>query len=342
MKRAAWAAWLLGLCSLLGLPLAHAHESMPASLLLDQQSDGHWDVRWRLPQMQGAAPAVVPKLPAACVSMGPVRTDNLPGARLQRWTVQCSPELAAGQDLAFEGLAATAIDVVVRLAWRDGTVTSLLARPGAPQVRLGPEPASPALAASSYFALGVEHILGGIDHLLFVLCLLLLIPGKAALFKTITAFTLAHSLTLAASALGWVLVAGPPVEATIALSIVFLARELALRNAQHRLTARHPWAVAAVFGLLHGFGFAGALAEVGLPQADIPTALLLFNLGVEAGQLVFVVTVLTLLALVRRMPRPMRWRATPWLAQAPVYAVGAVAGLWFLQRLPAVVGWQWV
>ena len=183
--------------------------------------------------------------------------------------------------------------------------------------------------------LGVEHILGGIDHLLFVLALLLIVRGGKRIFFTITAFTLAHSITLVAATLGWVHVPGPPIEAMIALSIVFVAAEI-VRGLRGKpgLTARAPWVVAFCFGLLHGFGFAGALAEVGLPQKAIPVALLTFNVGVELGQLIFVAIVLALRWLWQRVPlTPRAW--TPYVVP---YAIGAVAMFWVVERVAAFWG----
>jgi hypothetical protein len=184
--------------------------------------------------------------------------------------------------------------------------------------------------ARAYTILGVEHILGGVDHLLFVLGLLLLVRGPWLLVKTITAFTVAHSITLAAAALGWVRVQQAPVEAVIALSILFLAGELARqRDGKAGVMQRFPWIVAFTFGLLHGFGFAGALREVGLPETDIPLALLTFNVGVEIGQLVFVGVVLLLLAGFRRL----KLTVPVWANAAPAYGIGTIAAFWTLQRV---------
>jgi hydrogenase/urease accessory protein HupE len=220
------------------------------------------------------------------------------------------------------------VDVLVRISLTDGRVVSRLLRPDAPSFVFGKETAGP--AAGGYFVLGVEHILSGIDHLLFVLALVLIVRGVGLLVKTITAFTIAHSITLALATLGFVKVPSAPVEAVIALSIVFVAAEIVrARRGEHGLTERAPWLVAGTFGLLHGFGFAGALAQVGLPQNDIPLALLFFNLGVEAGQLAFVAAVLAVLALVRRanitFPR--------WTPLVPPYAIGSIAMFWVIQRL---------
>jgi len=190
-----------------------------------------------------------------------------------------------------------------------------------------------AQVAWSYLVLGVEHILGGLDHLLFVLALLLIVRGSTRIVATITAFTLAHSLTLVAATLGWVHVPGPPVEAMIALSIVFVAAEVVhgLRG-KPGLTARAPWIVAFTFGLLHGFGFAGALAEVGLPQRAIPVALLMFNLGVEVGQLLFVGCVLGLRGLVARVTLAL----PTWAPALPPYVIGTVAMCWVIERVSSL------
>ena len=220
----------------------------------------------------------------------------------------------------------------MRVSRLDGNTETLVARPRSPSVLLG-ESRDQALAVSAYFGLGVEHILSGIDHLLFVLCLILLVPSLSGLLKTVTAFTLAHSFTLVLSALGLVRMAQAPVEASIALSILFLARELARKGAGDGLALRRPWTVAFLFGLLHGFGFAGALAEIGLPQDAIASALLLFNLGVEAGQLLFVLAAYPLVLWVRR-----HHGAPPtWTGFVPVYSIGAVAAFWWLQRMAPVL-----
>jgi hydrogenase/urease accessory protein HupE len=186
--------------------------------------------------------------------------------------------------------------------------------------------------ARTYLALGVEHILAGIDHLLFVFALLLLVKGTNRLIATITAFTIAHSLTLAAATLGWVHVPAPPVEAAIALSIVFLAVEI-IRSQRGTivLTQQFPWIIALIFGLLHGFGFAGALSEVGLPQSAIPVALMCFNIGVEIGQLIFVASVIALMKILRHLQ--FNWPASAKII--PPYLIGSCAAFWVIQRLTA-------
>lgn len=336
--------WLIRLLLVLQLALsgggASAHENLPASLILHEQSAHVFDVRWRIPQTQGKAPEVEPQFPADCAALLPATEVTAPGARLRQWQIRCDQGLRSGASIAFGGLSLAMVDVVVRVQYQDGSSESHIARTREPTVDIGRAPTeAPAVdqAVSSYFGLGVEHILSGVDHLLFVLCLLLLVPHWLALLKTITAFTLAHSITLALSALQIVQVPQPPVEAAIALSILFLARELARKHIPQSgagLALQRPWAVALVFGLLHGFGFAGALAEIGLPKGDIPMALLLFNLGVEAGQVAFVAVVVGVLALLRHWH--LMWPR--WAAPLPVYAVGAVSGFWWLQRMVPVLG----
>ena len=333
--------WLIRLLLALQLALAgagaDAHENLPASLMLQEQGAHVFDVRWRIPQTQGKAPEVEPQIPQDCHVLTPTSEPTAPGARLRLWQIRCDQGLRSGATIAFAGLPLAMVDVVVRVQYQDDSSESHIARTRQPAVQIGQALAEAQpleQAISSYFGLGVEHILTGVDHLLFVLCLMLLVPNRLALLKTITAFTLAHSITLALSALQLVQVLQPPVEAAIALSILFLARELARARVASGLALQRPWAVAFVFGLLHGFGFAGALSEIGLPQGDIPLALLLFNLGVEAGQVAFVAAVLGVLALLRRWQQA--WPR--WAAPLPVYAVGAVSGFWWLQRMVPVLG----
>ncbi len=330
MKR--W-LWLLAFQLTASCGAALAHETLPASLIIEQQSPQQFEVRWRIPQTQGTAPSITPVFPADCTAMTAPAEIPAPGARLRQWQMRCEQGLSNGTHIVFDGLPVTMIDVLTRVAYLDGSSETHIARSREPEIVLGQNPAQ-ALAVSSYFGLGVKHILTGIDHLLFVFCLMLLVPNLLALLKTITAFTLAHSLTLALAALQLVQVPQPPIEASIALSILFLARELSRRNSAAGTAIQRPWAVAFAFGLLHGFGFAGALSEVGLPQGDIPQALLLFNLGVEAGQLAFVLGAFPLLLLLRCLQR----LSSRWLGALPVYAVGAVSGFWFLQRMVPIFG----
>ena len=302
----------------------------PAYLELREVGGDRYDVMWKVPAQGDARLAVSVRLPPDARQIQEPRGFFNDGSFVERWRIE-RPGGLAGATLRVEGIAAGVTDVIVRIERLDGTSQVERLLPQAPEFSVRPATGA-AEVAWSYFVLGVEHILGGIDHLLFVLALLLLVRGAKRIVATITAFTLAHSITLVAATLGWVHVPGPPVEATIALSIVFVAAEV-LHGLQGRpgLTARAPWLVAFTFGLLHGFGFAGALAEVGLPQKAIPVALLMFNVGVEVGQLLFVGAVLGLHALLARL----RIGRATWAAQAIPYAIGGVAMFWVIERIVA-------
>ncbi len=308
---------------------ALAHEMRPGYLQLRQTGAETYDVLWKVPAAgNDMRLSIHVRFPASTEETSEHRGLFVGGAFIERWSVR-HPGGLTGQKIHIDGLRSTMTDVLVRVERLDGTTLVNRIEPSQPSLVLAATPTLRALAGT-YFALGVEHILGGIDHLLFVLALLMLVKGGRRLLATITAFTVAHSITLAAATLGWVSVPGAPVEAVIALSIVFVAAEIVhgLRG-QVGLTARSPWIVALVFGLLHGLGFAGALYEVGLPGHAIPLALCLFNVGVEVGQLLFVAAVLTLLALARRVvTAPPRW--AEWV---PAYGIGAVAMYWTIQRV---------
>ncbi|MEE8469583.1 MAG: HupE/UreJ family protein [Planctomycetota bacterium] len=320
----------LALIALTGLSApALAHEMRPGYLQLQQTGEETYDVLWKVPAAgTDMRLGIYVRFPAGTEETSEHRALFVGGAFVERWSVR-HPGGLMGQTIHIDGLRSTMTDVLVRVERLDGTTLVGRIEPSQPSLFLTATPSLWALAGT-YFALGVEHILGGIDHLLFVLALLMLVKGRRRLITTITAFTVAHSITLAAATLGWVDVPGAPVEAVIALSIVFVAAEIVhgLRG-REGLTARSPWIVALVFGLLHGLGFAGALHEVGLPEHAIPVALFLFNVGVEAGQLLFVAGALTLLALVRRVVSvPPRW--AEWV---PAYGIGSVAMYWTIQRV---------
>lgn len=321
-------AWAVALPAL-------AHRLSPAYLGLTETEPGRYDVEWKVSVPGGLADVLEPAFPGECRVDGRVRTSLVGDARLQHGTIVCDGGIA-GRKIAVRGLDATETDVLVRIAFADGTSYTHRLVPSSPDVRV-PERGGIGDVASTYLVLGIEHILLGIDHLLFVLALLLIVRGVKRLVATITAFTIAHSITLGAATLGITNVPSAPVEATIALSILFLATELARRGpadagAPEDLTTRFPWLVAFSFGLLHGFGFAGALAEVGLPQHAIPVALLFFNVGVELGQLVFVAAVLALGWAWRRaaLPVPAAW------ARATAYVIGTISAFWAIERTAAV------
>jgi hydrogenase/urease accessory protein HupE len=281
-------------------------------------------------QLARGVPPIHPTLPTDVEIMAPPRVERLPGAELQRWTIRV-PNRLEGCEVRVHGLEATMVDVLVRIELADGRVVSRLLRPEAPAFIFHANDAGP--AAGGYFVLGVEHILFGIDHLLFVLALVLIVRGVGLLVKTVTAFTIAHSITLALATLGVVNVPPAPVEAVIALSVVFVAVEIVRsQRGQRGLTERAPWLVAGSFGLLHGFGFAGALAEVGLPRNEIPLALLCSNVGVEAGQLAFVAVVLGLIVVLRRIKFPQEH----WARLVPPYVIGSLAMNWVIERTMAI------
>ena len=318
--------------SLLALP-ALAHRLSPAYLGLTETSSGVYDVEWKVSIPGGLADVLEPGIPEGCRVEGNVRTYLVADARLQHGVIACEGGLA-GRELTIRGLRATDTDVLVRIAFTDGSSFTHRLVPWDPAVTV-PERAGAGAVIKTYLVLGVEHILLGIDHLLFVLALLLIVRGVGRLVATITAFTVAHSITLGAATLGIANVPSAPVEATIALSILFLATELARRGgaeAPEDLTTRFPWLVAFSFGLLHGFGFAGALAEVGLPQHAVPLALLFFNVGVEIGQLIFVAAMLSLAWAFRRaaLPAPAMW------PRVTAYVIGAVSAFWAIERTVAV------
>lgn len=320
-------ATLLAAALLLAAGAANAHEVRPGYLELRETAPGVFEVLFKMPMLGGMRFDVRPVLPAGCRSQVPATTYKPQSAVLERWAVACDTSLA-GQTISIQGLSGTLIEVLVRIETRDGRTIVQRLKPTAPSF-LVPAVPSAWQVARTYFVLGVEHILGGLDHLLFVLALMLIVPTRLVLLKTVTAFTVAHSITLALATLGAVHAPGRPVEAAIALSVVFLAAELAhLKQGRPGLTSRAPWLVAFTFGLLHGLGFAGALAEMGLPERQIPVALLQFNVGVELGQLLFVAAVLGVSALARRLAVP--WPAGAW--RLPAYGIGTTAAFWAVQR----------
>jgi hydrogenase/urease accessory protein HupE len=315
----------------LGAQASLAHEARPAYLEITETAAGRYDVTWRTPVYAGARLPVLLRFPDGSRDVVAPTQRELSDSLLERRVIDAGPVGLDGRRIEFVGLQATITDVLVRESRLDGLSSTTLVRPQRPWIEIAATPGRFAVAGA-FLSHGIEHILGGFDHLLFVLGLLLLVRGGWMLVKTVTAFTLAHSITLALAALGVVHVPGPPVEATIALSILLLAVEVIRRNrGAGSFTVRWPWVVAFCFGLLHGFGFAGALAEIGLPQRDLPLALFTFNVGVEIGQLIFVAGVLGLRALLLRLPLP---ASTPRMGStAASYALGTLAVFWFCERV---------
>jgi len=322
---AAWGLLVLALAVAVP-PSADAHEVRPGFLRLQQTDTETFEVTWRVPARGDLRLGIYARLPDTCTVRGEPRAWRQAGTFIERWTADC-PGGLTGREVVIDGLPATMTDVLARFERLDGTTQVARVTPAAPRFTVT-DSESVVQVASTYGILGVEHILLGFDHLLFVLALLMIVPGWRSLVATVTAFTVAHSLTLGAATLGWVHVPGPPVEAVIALSILFVAVEIVhWRQGRPGITRRRPWLVAFVFGLLHGFGFAGALSDIGLPEHAIPLALLFFNLGVEAGQLIFIAVV----HLAWRVLRRVNWPAWAW--RLPVYGIGALAGFWTLERV---------
>jgi hydrogenase/urease accessory protein HupE len=317
------------------VPGVFAHEARPAYLELRQTGSETYQALWKVPgQGEDLRLGIYVELPAGCTNVTPPRGSMANNAYTERWTVSCAGGLS-GSTIHIAGLSATMTDVLARLERLDGTTQVTRLTPSSPSFVVEAAPRKLEVAGT-YLALGVEHILTGFDHLLFVLALVILVKGVRRLVATVTAFTLAHSLTLVAATLGWVHVPGRPVEAAIALSIVFVASEIIhARQGKPGLTLRYPWVVALTFGLLHGLGFASALAEVGLPQQSIPIALFFFNVGVELGQLLFIAAVFVLIAAGRWVARRIRLPLPDRLWLLPPYAIGAIASFWVLERMAA-------
>lgn len=319
---------LLVSCLALFAAPALAHKMSLAYLEITPRAAGQFQVHFTQPAPAGTKPETVLHFPANCEVDGEV-LEQLVGQRHRAaYRLACDGGLS-GRRLAVDNRPRNWIDVLVRYgSEREGEQVQVLNRES--PVFVFDRRQSSAVVGQEYFVLGVEHILKGLDHLLFVLALLLLLDNRRALFWTITAFTVSHSLSLGLAVLGVVHVPTAAVEATIALSIVYVAAEIVQRRrGRGATTARHPYLVGGGFGLLHGLGFAGALSAIGLPQHAIPLALFTFNLGVEAGQLLFIAIVLVVGHFLRRVwPRP-----AGWLYPVPAYLIGSVAAYWTLQRL---------
>ncbi|EPE97159.1 hypothetical protein RGCCGE502_16365 [Rhizobium grahamii CCGE 502] len=313
---------------------AVAHEIRPAYLQIDEMAAKRYKVVWRTPMLSGMRLPIVLRFPESVRNVtGPAERD-LPDSLVQTRVIETDGGGLAGERVEFVGLQATITDVLVRVHLLDGTVETTMIHPSEPWIDFAAT-RSPLAAARVYFVSGFQHILLGIDHLLFVFGLLFIVRSRWMLVKTITAFTVAHSITLAVATLGKVEIPALPLNAMIALSILFLGPEIVrVWRGQTSFTIRHPWIVSFAFGLLHGFGFASGLTSLGLPQGDIPFALLMFNLGVEAGQLAFVGLILLMIAALKsieiRLPRG--------LELMPAYVVGMLGAYWTVDRIVVMFG----
>jgi hydrogenase/urease accessory protein HupE len=315
---------------------AAGHALQPGYLALRQIDAAHFAVLWKVPDNGGRPLSIAARLPVNCAPRASPQLRWDGSAYLARWQSSCPGGLAGGA-IDILGLENMATDVLVRLDFDDGTSQAHRLTPAHTRLVVPVAPGTLEVV-QTYLLYGVEHILLGFDHLLFVLALLILVNGVRRLVATVTAFTVAHSITLAGATLGFVHVPGPPVEAAIALSIAFVAAEVVHgRGGRAGLTERFPWVIAFVFGLLHGFGFAGALAQIGLPQQSIPMALLFFNVGVELGQLLFIGAALAGIALLRRVAKRVGMPKPSWGWTVPPYAIGSLAAFWVIQRVAQFV-----
>jgi hydrogenase/urease accessory protein HupE len=324
-------ALLATIVTLVAPPPVAAHELQPGFLELKEVAPGRYDVLWKLPSLGEASDVrmpLAPIFPETCRQLGEARTERSGTAWVFTARLDCKGGLA-GRMLAIEGLEAFTTDVLVRVQQADGRVETHLLKPVQPSVTLRSAD-DLRRGAWAYLYLGIEHILLGVDHLLFVLGLLLIVRDRWMLVKTVTAFTIAHSITLAVATFGIATVPAAALNAAIALSILFLGPEIVRRwRGETSFTIRHPWVVAFAFGLLHGFGFASGLAQLGLPKGEIPLALLLFNVGVELGQLAFVL----LIVLLERAFRQLQIHWPIIVQRLPGYVVGALGAFWTIQRV---------
>ena len=326
-------AWLAA-CLLLAVSVASAHESRPAYLEVKETSAGQFSLLWRTPVLAGMRLPIALKLPDDVKNLREPSVQELADSFLERRWIDAGPNGLAGQRIEFPGLQGTITDVLVRVEMLDGRSWTTIVHPSQPWVEI--TAAQTRLEVMGTFIVqGIRHILFGADHMLFVLGLLLIVKDRWMLLKTITAFTVAHSITLAIATLGYAEAPVLPLNAAIALSILFLGPEIVRSwRGETSFTIRHPWVVAFAFGLLHGFGFASALTSAGLPKAELPVALLSFNVGVEIGQLSFVALILSL----ERAFRILEVRWPRWAEALPGYTVGSLGAFWTVQRLAIMFG----
>jgi hypothetical protein len=313
--------------SLLMPALAVGHEIRPAFLQIDEVTPQRYEMLWKVPTRGGMVQDIRPAFDPGFTLTQRTGETVVDGFVIFRYSLAGEAGLP-GTTLRIDNLNRTTIDTLVNVALLDGTHHSFLLQPRNSAATIPEAPTSWAVM-QTYTRLGVQHILEGADHLAFVAALMLIVRGWPMLLKTVTAFTVAHSITLALATFGYVTLPPPPVETLIALSILLVAVEaIRLRQGRHSLATRWPWVVAFAFGLLHGMGFAGALSEIGLPKGDVPLALLFFNIGVELGQLAFIAVILATLAALRHLT------ALPKAAPVAVaYGLGTIATFWVFERL---------
>ena len=328
--RLVWLSLCVAACS----SAASAHETRPAYLEIKETSPGQFLVLWRTPLMAGMRLPVVLKLPDNVRDLREPSVQELSDSLVERRWVDAGPDGLAGKRIEFSGLQMTITDVLVRVEMLDGRKWTTIVHPSQPWMEIAASQTWAGVAAT-YIVQGIRHILFGADHMLFVLGLLLIVKDRWMLLKTVTAFTVAHSITLAIATLGYAEVPVLPLNAAIALSILFLGPEIVRSwRGETSFTIQHPWAVAFAFGLLHGFGFASALTSAGLPRQELPLALVSFNVGVELGQVGLIVLIVAL----ERSFRILEVRWPRWAQMVPGYTVGSLGAFWTVQRIALLFG----
>jgi hydrogenase/urease accessory protein HupE len=321
-------------CVLLSVLFASAHEARPAYLELKETAPGQYAVLWRTPVLAGMRLPVALSLPDGVKNITEPTVEELADSVVERRSIDAGPKGLSGQRIEFPGLPLTIADVLVRVETLDGRKWTTIVHPSQPWVDIAASQTWIGVVGT-YVIQGIRHILFGTDHMLFVLGLLLIVKDRWMLLKTVTAFTVAHSITLAIATLGYAEVPVVPLNAAIALSILFLGPEIVRSwRGQTSFTIRHPWVVAFAFGLLHGFGFASALTSAGLPHHELPLALVSFNVGVELGQLGFIALILAL----ERSFQILEIRWPRWVEALPGYTVGSLGAFWTVQRITLLLG----
>lgn len=334
MKRFFYITFPILLLLSVSISTAYAHRLQPAYLEISEQSSGKFSILWKRPYVGGKPMNIYPRLSSNFRNLTEPVVQLLPTGAVERWMAASGEGGLAGEEILIDGLSSTQTDVLVRIYFKEGDQQTHLLRPSSPSVLIGGAP-SKTKRIFTYVQLGIQHILMGVDHLLFVLGLLLIVQNRWMLLKTITSFTVAHSITLCVATLGYASVPLPPLNVVIALSILFLGPDI-LRSwkGETSLTIRHPWVVAFAFGLLHGFGFATGLADMGLRTAEIPLALLFFNIGVELGQIAFVMLVI----LLERSFRVLEIHWPRMVRLSPGYTVGSLGAYWTIERSVILIG----
>jgi len=305
-----------------------AHPLAPGLLEIKALDQGRAEVTWKTSRLRPRGVEIQPVLPPECPTVSDGEMEQADQSVTLRWIIDCGASGLTGKTLAVSGLAAAPIDVLVRVELSDDRSVGTILRGGESEFVI-PERAARSQVFWDYLRLGTEHILTGPDHLLFVLGLLMLMVALRPLIKVVTAFTVGHSVTLTLVALDWVRLPSGPVEILIAATVLVLAAELATEEGERpNLLRRRPWLMAFGFGLIHGMGFAGALSEVGLPSEEIPMALFSFNVGIEIGQIAFVILMAAIGWVIRQVLRDI----PPWLARLPAYGIGIMAAYWCFER----------